>query len=33
MIDRQDVLATIARQTDAIRATMHFVHEHPELVQ
>lgn len=31
MIDRQDVLAAIARQTDAIRATMHFVHEHPEL--
>jgi metal-dependent amidase/aminoacylase/carboxypeptidase family protein len=31
MIDRQDVLAAVARQTDAIRATMSFVHEHPEL--
>jgi metal-dependent amidase/aminoacylase/carboxypeptidase family protein len=31
MIDRQDVLAAIARQTDTIRATMRFVHEHPEL--
>jgi metal-dependent amidase/aminoacylase/carboxypeptidase family protein len=31
MIDREDVLAAIARQTDAILATMHFVHEHPEL--
>src|SRR3972149_5140554 len=31
MIDRQDVLAAIARQTDTIRATIHFVHEHPEL--
>jgi metal-dependent amidase/aminoacylase/carboxypeptidase family protein len=31
MIDREAVLAAIARQTDAILATMHFVHEHPEL--
>jgi metal-dependent amidase/aminoacylase/carboxypeptidase family protein len=31
MIDRQDVLAAIARQTETIRATMRFVHEHPEL--
>ena len=31
MIDREDVLAAIARQMDAIRATMQFVHEHPEL--
>jgi len=31
MIDRQEVLAAIARQTDVIRATMHFIHEHPEL--
>jgi metal-dependent amidase/aminoacylase/carboxypeptidase family protein len=31
MIDREDVLAAIARQTDAILATMHFVNEHPEL--
>jgi metal-dependent amidase/aminoacylase/carboxypeptidase family protein len=31
MIDRQDVLAAIARQTAAVQATMHFVHEHPEL--
>ena len=31
MIDRQDVLAAIARQTDAIRETTRFVHEHPEL--
>jgi len=31
MIDRRDVLASIARQTNAIQATIHFVHEHPEL--
>ena len=31
MIDRQDVLASIGRQADAIQATIHFVHEHPEL--
>jgi metal-dependent amidase/aminoacylase/carboxypeptidase family protein len=31
MIDRQDVLAAVDRCADAIRATMHFVHEHPEL--
>ncbi len=31
MIDRQDVLASIARQTNAIQATIRFVHEHPEL--
>lgn len=31
MIDRQDVLASIARQTNVIEATIHFVHEHPEL--
>lgn len=31
MIDRQDILAAIAEQTDAIRATMEFVHDHPEL--
>ena len=31
MIDHQDVLAAIARQADTIRATMRFVHEHPEL--
>ena len=31
MIDRQEVLASIARQTDAIQATMNFVHAHPEL--
>lgn len=31
MIDRQDVLASIARQKNAIQATIQFVHEHPEL--
>jgi metal-dependent amidase/aminoacylase/carboxypeptidase family protein len=31
MIDHQDLLAAIARQTDAIQAAMHFIHEHPEL--
>ncbi|MEX2613802.1 MAG: hypothetical protein WD380_09515, partial [Gaiellaceae bacterium] len=31
MIDWQDVLASIARQTNAIQATILFVHEHPEL--
>ena len=31
MIDRQDVLAAVARQTKAIQATIQFVHEHPEL--
>ncbi len=31
MIDRDDILAAVARQTDAIRATMQFVHDHPEL--
>ena len=31
MIDSRDVLAAISRQTDAIRSTVQFVHEHPEL--
>jgi metal-dependent amidase/aminoacylase/carboxypeptidase family protein len=31
MIDQQDMLAAIDRQTDTIRATMRFVHDHPEL--
>ncbi len=31
MIDREHILAAIARQTDAIRTTMQFVHDHPEL--
>jgi metal-dependent amidase/aminoacylase/carboxypeptidase family protein len=31
MIDRQDVLAAIARQTNTMQATIQFVHEHPEL--
>jgi metal-dependent amidase/aminoacylase/carboxypeptidase family protein len=31
MIDRQDVLAAIARRTNAIQEMMNFVHEHPEL--
>jgi metal-dependent amidase/aminoacylase/carboxypeptidase family protein len=31
MIGHQELLAAIARQTDAIRATIRFVHEHPEL--
>ena len=32
MIDRQDVLAAIARRTNAIQETMNFVHEHPSSV-
>ena len=31
MIDRAELLAAVARQTDAIRASMRFVHDHPEL--
>ncbi len=31
MIDQRDILAAIARQTDVIRETMRFVHDHPEL--
>jgi metal-dependent amidase/aminoacylase/carboxypeptidase family protein len=31
MIDREEVLAAVARQTDAIRGAMQFVHDHPEL--
>jgi metal-dependent amidase/aminoacylase/carboxypeptidase family protein len=31
MIDREEVLAAVARQSDAIRASMQFVHDHPEL--
>jgi metal-dependent amidase/aminoacylase/carboxypeptidase family protein len=31
MIDEQDVLAAVERQTEAIRETMRFVEEHPEL--
>jgi metal-dependent amidase/aminoacylase/carboxypeptidase family protein len=31
MIDRDEILAAVGRQTDAIRASMEFVHHHPEL--
>ena len=31
MIDSQDTLAAVARQTDVIRESMQFVHDHPEL--
>jgi metal-dependent amidase/aminoacylase/carboxypeptidase family protein len=31
VIDQQAILAAVARQTDAIRGAMRFVHEHPEL--
>jgi metal-dependent amidase/aminoacylase/carboxypeptidase family protein len=31
MIDLEDVLAAVARQTDALRESMQFVHGHPEL--
>jgi hypothetical protein len=31
VIDRQDVLAAVDRQTDTVEATMRFIHEHPEL--
>jgi metal-dependent amidase/aminoacylase/carboxypeptidase family protein len=31
VIDAQDLLAAVARQTDAIRESLHFVHDHPEL--
>jgi metal-dependent amidase/aminoacylase/carboxypeptidase family protein len=31
VIDQQEILAAVARQTDTIRAAMHFVHDHPEL--
>jgi metal-dependent amidase/aminoacylase/carboxypeptidase family protein len=31
MIDEQEILAAVARQTDTIRAAMRFVHDHPEL--
>ncbi len=31
MIERDDILAAVGRQTDAIRASMQFVHDHPEL--
>ena len=31
MIEREEILAAVARQTDAIRASMDFVHDHPEL--
>jgi metal-dependent amidase/aminoacylase/carboxypeptidase family protein len=31
VIERDEILAAVARQTDAIRASMKFVHDHPEL--
>jgi metal-dependent amidase/aminoacylase/carboxypeptidase family protein len=31
VIEREEILAAVARQTDAIRTSMQFVHEHPEL--
>lgn len=31
MIEREEILAAVGRQSDAIRASMRFVHEHPEL--
>jgi metal-dependent amidase/aminoacylase/carboxypeptidase family protein len=31
VIDRGDIVAAVRRQTEAIRASMQFVHEHPEL--
>lgn len=31
MIDREEILAAVARQADGIRASMRFVHDHPEL--
>jgi metal-dependent amidase/aminoacylase/carboxypeptidase family protein len=31
VIEREEILAAVGRQTDAIGASMRFVHEHPEL--